>query len=70
MGKYVHPTKLTPIEEYTCMECGSPVGFQFGVCGNCVAVISRRKAEEQVADAKAEREREQWIEERRARRGK
>ena len=71
---YNHPTTSQPVETYACMECGTEVPFQFGVCGSCVTKISRKQAEEQVQTAKLEYERQQWIadvrEERRLRQGK
>ena len=67
---YNHPTAQKNVETYTCMECGTEVPYQFGVCGSCVAKISRKQAEEQVQAAKLDYERQQWVEERRFRSGK
>ena len=67
---YSHPVTEQEVKTYSCMECGDPVEYQFGVCGSCVAKISEREARERVQDAKATYEREQWLEERRARRGR
>ncbi len=67
---YNHPATSQPVETYACMECGTEVPYQFGVCGPCVAKISRKQAEDQVQEAKSEYERNQWIEERRLRQGR